>query len=91
MIDELGPLDIPDYERTIDKEMIRVDSQLCEITELSRLLGTTLVEDLFAGIETVLYASNNIFTGEIESINFTYLNKDLKNYSLTNAIDRNLL
>lgn len=50
-----------------------------------------MIEDLFTGIETVLYANNNIFTGEIESINFTYLSKNLKNYSITDAIDKNTL
>lgn len=54
-------------------------------------MEVTLIEDMLTGIETVLYANNNIFTGEIESFNFTYLNKDLKNYSLTNAIDKNVL
>lgn len=63
MIDELGTLEIPNYERTITKEIIRVDAEMCDTVPLARLLEATLMEDMLTGIETVLYANNNIFTG----------------------------
>lgn len=88
MMDDLTPLDCPDYESQIQREYARLDIKKVDTSELADLFAEVQQGELLPSIETVIYASANIFTGEVESMKFTYLESELKQYNLSSGMDK---
>lgn len=88
MMDDLTPLDCPDYESQIQREYARLDIKKVDTSELADLFAEVQQGELLPSIETVIYASTNIFTGEVESMKFTYLESELKQYNLSSGMDK---